>query len=186
MSPPMGAHRGHEHLGPGESESGEYPGVVGRGNTPRPQYKPNRTELVWSPAITLASAAVAGTPAEQRWGGMRMRREGRIGHLPGSREQKDLPTEGALGGAATHALVGCLSCVDAKPRVDRDPIRAMAAEEAKCKRADARAKARAAREGAPPPQSLDVTGDGVTPLTPVAGEVTAGESAAARPEDPAP
>ena len=102
--------------------------------------------------------------------------------------QKDLPTEGALGGAATHALVGGLSCVDhdAKPRVDRDPIRAMAAKAAKCKRADARAKAKAAREGVPSPQSLDVTGDGATPLTPVAGEVTAGGAAAAQPEDPEP
>ena len=27
------------------------------------------TELVWDHAITLASAAVVGTPAEQRWGG---------------------------------------------------------------------------------------------------------------------
>ena len=122
-----------------------------------------------------------------------MSREGRrrIGHLLGSRlqdsrELADMPTEVALGGAATHALVGGLSCVDAKPRVDRDPIRAMAAEAAKCKRADARAKAKAAREGGPSPQSLDVTGDGVTPLTPVADEVTAGESAAAQPEDPAP
>ena len=35
-----------------------------------------------------------------------------------------------------------------------------------CNSADARAKARAAREGAPPPQPLDVTGDGVPPLTP--------------------
>ena len=72
MSPPMGAHRGHEHLGssgeyPGVGEPGGYPRVVGRGNTPRPQYKPNRTELVWSPAITLASAAVA--PLQSRGGG---------------------------------------------------------------------------------------------------------------------
>ena len=28
-----------------------------------------RTEKVWDHAITLASAAVVGTPAEQRWGG---------------------------------------------------------------------------------------------------------------------
>ena len=49
MSPQMEIHPGHEHLGSGESESGEYPGVgesggypgaVGRGNTPRPHYKP--------------------------------------------------------------------------------------------------------------------------------------------------
>ena len=29
-----------------------------------------RTQVVWDQAITLASVAVVGTPAEQRWGGM--------------------------------------------------------------------------------------------------------------------
>ena len=38
-------------------------------------------------------------------------------------------------------------------------------------------KAKAAQQGGPSPQSLGVTGDGVTPLTPVAGEATAGGSA---------
>ena len=98
----------------------------------------------------------------------------------------DLPTEVALRGAATQALVGGLSWVDAQLKVDREPIRAMAAEAVKCKpwckRADARAKAKAAQQGGPSPQSLVVTGDGVTPLTSVAGEVTAGGSA--QPEDP--
>ena len=74
-----------------------------------------------------------------------------------------------------------MSCVDAQLKVDREPIRAMAAEAVKCKRADARAKAKAAQQGGPSPQSLGVTGDGVTPLPPVAGEVTAGGSA--QPED---
>ena len=57
----------------------------------------------------------------------------------------------------------------------------MAAEAVKRKRADARAKAKAAQQGSPSPQSLDVTGDGDTPLTPVAGEVAAG--GLAEPED---
>ena len=47
---------------------------------------------------------------------------------------------------------------------------------------NARAKAKAAQQGGPSPQPLDVTGDGVTPLTSAAGEVTAGGSA--QPEDP--
>ena len=113
-----------------------------------------------------------------------MNREGRIGHLLGSRELADMPTEVVLRGAATHALVSGVSFVDAKLKVDREPIRAMAAEAVKrrnCKHADARAKAKAAQQKGPSPQSLDVTGDGVTPLTPVAGEVTAGGSA--EPED---
>ena len=58
----------------------------------------------------------------------------------------------------------------------------MAAEAAKYKRADARAKAKTAQQGGPSPQSLHVTGDGGTPLTPVPGEVTAGGSA--QPVDP--
>ena len=107
-----------------------------------------------------------------------MSRESRIGrrHLLGSRELADLdmPTEVILRGAATHALVSGLSFVDAKLKADREPIRAMAAEAAKCKRADARAKAKAAQQGGPSPQSLNVTGDGVTPLTPVSGGVMAG------------
>ena len=93
-----------------------------------------------------------------------------------------MPTEVILRGAATHALVSGLGFVDAKLKVDRELIRTMAAEAAKCKRADARAKAKAARQGGPSPQSLDVTGDGVAPLTPAAGEVTAGGPA--QPDDP--
>ena len=143
-----------------------------------------RTELVWDQAITLASEAVVGTPAEQRWGGMS--RESRIGHLMGPRELADIPTEVILRGAATHdhmhALGSGLGCVDVQLKVDRGPVRAMAAEAAKCKRADARAKAKAAQQGGPSPQSLNVTGDGVTPLTPVAGEVMTGGSA--QPKDP--
>ena len=99
-----------------------------------------------------------------------MTREFQIGHLLGARELMGLPTEMALQGAATRALSG----VDAQLKVDREPIRAMAAEAVMCKRADARAKAKAARQGGP---SLVVAGDGVTPLTAVAGEVTAGGSA---------
>ena len=53
------------------------------------------------------------------------------------------------------------------------PIRAMAAEAVKRKRADARAKAKPSQQGCPSPQPLDVTGDGVAPLTAV-GEVTTG------------
>ena len=105
-----------------------------------------KTELVWNHAITLASAAVVGTPAEQRLGGM-SREAGLIGHLLGSRELADMPTEVALRGAATHAVVSGLGFVDAKLKVERGAIRAMAAEAAKCKRADARAKAKA--EGGP-------------------------------------
>ena len=41
---------------------------------------------------------------------------------------------------------------------------AMAAEAAKCKRADARAKAKAAQQGGPSPQSPGVAGVGVTPV----------------------
>ena len=112
-----------------------------------------------------------------------MTRERQIGHLLGTRELVDLPTEVALREAATQALVSGLSGVDAQLKVDRKPIRAMAAAEAvKCKRADARAKAKVAQQGGPSPQSLVVTEDGVTPLTSVAGEVTAGGSA--QPEDP--
>ena len=58
----------------------------------------------------------------------------------------------------------------------------MAAAAVKCKRADARAKAKAAQEGGPSPQPLVVTEDGIAPATPVAGEATAGGSA--QPEDP--
>ena len=137
-------------------------------------------ELVWDQAIALASDAVVGAPADQRWGVMS--RESRIGHLLGTRELTDMPTEVILRGAATHALASGLSCVDAQLKVDRGQIRAMAAEAAKCKRADACAKAKAAQQGGPSPQSLNVTGDGVTPLTPAAGEVMAGGSA--QPEDP--
>ena len=86
---------------------------------------------------------------------------------------------------STHALVSGLA-FDAKLKVDREPIRAMAAEAVKRKRVDARAKAKAARQGGPSPQPPDVTGDGATPLTPVAGdhEVTAGEPAQPDHEDP--
>ena len=106
-----------------------------------------------------------------------MTRECPIGHLLGTREPVDLPTEVALWGAATHALVNGLSYVDAQLKVDREPIRAMAAEAVKCRRADARAKAKVAQQGGSSPQSLGVTGEGVTPLTPVSGEVAAGGSA---------
>ena len=44
---------------------------------------------------------MVGTPAEQRWGGMS--RESRIGHLLGSRELADMPTEVILRGAAIGA-----------------------------------------------------------------------------------
>ena len=60
-----------------------------------------------------------------------MSRESRIGHLLGSRELADMPTEVILRGAATHALVSGLSCVDAQLKVDREPIRAMATEAVK-------------------------------------------------------
>jgi hypothetical protein len=128
--------------------------------------------LVWDHAIALASAAVRTTPAERRWTGMT--RECQIGHLLGTRELVDLPTEVALRGASTQALVSGLSYVDAQLKVDREPIRTLAAAAVKCKRAGARAKAKAAQEGAPSPQSLVTTEDGVTPLTPVAGEAAAG------------
>jgi len=61
-------------------------------------------------------------------------------------------------------------------KVDREPIRALAAAAVKCKRAGARAKLKAAQEGPPSPQPLVVTEDVVTPLTPVrvAGEAAAG------------
>ena len=103
-----------------------------------------------------------------------MTREAKIGHLLGTRKLVDLPTEVALRGAATQALVSGLSWTDAQLEVDREPIRAMAAEAVKCKRADARAKAKAAQQGGLSPQSLVVTEDGVAPLTSGAGEVTAG------------
>ena len=57
--------------------------------------------------------------------------------------------------------------------VHQAPIRAMAAEVAKRKRADARATAKVAHQGDPSPQSLVVTGDGNDPLTPMDGEVVA-------------
>ena len=128
-----------------------------------------KTEMGFTPAART-------TPAERRWKGMT--REFQIGHLLGARELMGLPIEMALQGAATRALSG----VDAQLKVDREPIRAMAAEAVKCKRADARAKAKEARQGGPSPQPLVVAGDGVTPLTSVAGEVAAGGSA--QPEDP--
>ena len=103
-----------------------------------------------------------------------MTRECQIGHLLSTRELVDLPTEVALRGASTQALVSGLSCVDAQLKVDREPIRAMAAAAVKCKRARARAKSKAAQGGPPSPQSLVMTEDGVTPLTPVAGEAAAG------------
>ena len=133
-----------------------------------------KTELVWDQAITLASEAAVAPPAEQRYllGGMSM--EGRVGHLLRCKVLVDMHTEAPLGGAATHALVGGLSFVDAQLKTDRVPIRAMAAEAAKCKRADARAKAKAAQQGGPSPQSQGVAGDGVTPLPPRAGEVRLG------------
>ena len=107
-----------------------------------------------------------------------MTRECQIGHLLATRELVDLPTEVALRGAATQALASGhgLSAVDAQLKVDREPIRTMAAEAVKCKRAEARAKAKETQQGAPSPhvQSQVVTGDGVTPATSVADEVTAG------------
>ena len=72
-----------------------------------------------------------------------MSRAGRVGPLLGSRELTDTPTAVILRGAATRALVSGLAFVDAKP------IRAMAAEAVKRKRADARAKAKAAQQGDP-------------------------------------
>ena len=69
-----------------------------------------------------------------------------------------MPTEVGLmiRGAATHAgaLVRGLSFVDAKLEADREPIRAMVAEAAKRKRADARAKAKAAQQGGPGPSCI--------------------------------
>ena len=131
-----------------------------------------RTEAVWDHAIQLAGEAVRTTPAERRWTGMT--RERQIGHLLSTRELVDLPTEVALRGASTQALVSGLSCVDAQLKVDREPIRAMAAAAVKCKRAGARAESKAAQGGPPSPRSLVVTEDGGTPLTPVAGEAAAG------------
>ena len=61
--------------------------------------------------------------------------------------------------------------------MDREPIRAMAAEAVKCRRANARAQAKAAQQGGLSPQSPGVTGVGVSPLTSGADEVTAGGSA---------
>ena len=139
-----------------------------------------RTELVWDHAIKLAADAVRTTPAERRWTGMT--RECQIGHLLGTKELVDLPTEVALRGEATRALVSGLGAVDAQLKVDREPIRTMAAEAVKCKRAEARPKAKEAQQGAPSPKSQVVTGDGVTPSTSVADEVTAGGSAQS--EDP--
>ena len=57
-----------------------------------------------------------------------------------------MPTEVILRGAATHALVSGLAFVDAKLKVDLEPIRVMAAGAAKCKRAGARAQAEAAQQ----------------------------------------
>ena len=68
-----------------------------------------------------------------------------------------------LRGAATQALANGLAFTDAK--VDREPIRTMAAEAVKRRRADSRTKTKAAQQGGPSPQSLDVTGDGNTPVT---------------------
>ena len=100
-----------------------------------------------------------------------------IGNLLSTRELVDLPTEVALWGpgASTQPLVSGLSCVDAQLKVDRAPIRTMAAAAVKCKRADARANAKGAKGGGPSPQPLDVTEDGVTPLAPVAGEAAGGQ-----------
>ena len=139
-----------------------------------------RTELVWDHAIKLAADAVRTTPAERRWTGMT--RECQIGHLLGTKELVDLPTEVALRGEATRALVSGLGAVDAQLKVDREPIRTMAAAAVKCKRAVSRAKAKGTKQGAPSPQSQIVTGDGVTPSTSVTDEVTAGGSAQS--EDP--
>ena len=47
-----------------------------------------------------------------------MTRECQIGHLLSTRELVDLPTEVALSGAATQALVSGLSCVDAQLKVE--------------------------------------------------------------------
>ena len=57
-----------------------------------------------------------------------------------------------------------------KPNV---PV-AMAAAAVKCKRAGARAQAKAAQQGGPSPQPPGVAGVGVAPITPGAGEATAG------------
>jgi hypothetical protein len=111
-----------------------------------------------------------------------MTRECQIGHLLGTKELVDLPTEVALRGEATKALVSGMGAVDAQLKVDREPIRTMAAEAVKCKRAVARAKAKETKQGAPSPQSQIVTGDGVTPSTSVTDEVAAGGSAQS--EDP--
>ena len=124
--------------------------------------------LVWGQAITLASGAVVGTPAGQRRGGLSMHREGRMGHLLGPRGLVDMPTEVALRGAATHALVSGLSFVDAQLKADRKPPHAMAAEAVKCRRPNRAAFHRSGWVW------LGVAGDGVAPLTPVAGGVTAG------------
>ena len=62
------------------------------------------------------------------------------------------------------------------------PRRIGPAAAAERERADTRAEAEIRQQGGPSPQSLNVTGDGVTPLTPVAGEAIAGGPA--QPEDP--
>ena len=87
-----------------------------------------------------------------------MSRASRVGHLLGSKELADMPNEVILRGAATHALASGMAFVDAKLKVDREPIRAMAAGAVKCKRAGARAKAKAAQQGGPSLQSLSVLG----------------------------
>ena len=88
-----------------------------------------------------------------------MSRASRVGHLLGSKELADMPNEVILRGAATHALAsGGMAFVDAKLKVDREPIRAMAAGAVKCKRAGVRAKAKAAQQGGPSLQSLSVLG----------------------------
>ena len=70
-----------------------------------------------------------------------MSRASRVGHLLGSRELAGMPTEVIHRGArvATHALVimSGLAFADVELKVDREPVRAMAAEGVKCKRSDA-------------------------------------------------
>ena len=50
----------------------------------------------------------------------------------------------------------------------------MAAEAAKCKRADSHAKAKAAQQGGPSTQPLNVAGNGAAPLTAMAEGAMAG------------
>ena len=66
----------------------------------------------------------------------------------------------AFQGTGTEAILKLKVPVDRDP----EPIRAMpmAAEAAKGDRADSRAEAKAAQLGGPPPQSLNVAGDGAT------------------------